>query len=169
MSQVQIKSLKEKHNYIIDWLLENPGKYYGVLADHIGVSRSWLSIVMHSDVFVEEYTKRRLGHSKELSRQLIEKQLKLALKAYDKLELVLDDDDVDDRLVLDAADKTAKLLGLTPAAGHAPMLLHEEFTQEREVTREVSPGVLERARERLRQSSTSAFFGNQRALPQPER
>lgn len=168
MSEVQIKGLKEKHNYIIDWLLQNPSKQFGILADHIGVSRSWLSIVMHSDVFVEEYTKRRLKHSKELSRQLIEKQLKVALKAYDKLELVLDDDEVDDRLILDAADKTAKLLGLSPHAGVAPMLLTEEVEREREVTREVAPGVLERARERLRKSSTTAFYGTSNALPSPE-
>ena len=168
MSQVQIKSLKEKHNYIIDWLLTNPGKFFGVLADEINVSRSWLSIVMHSDVFVEEYTKRRLAHSKELSRSLIEKQLRVALKAYDKIELILDDDDVDDRLVLDAADKTAKLLGLTPAAGHAPMLLSEETIREREITREVSTGVLVRARERLRKTTTSSAFFGQHALPSPE-
>ncbi len=168
MSQIQILGLKEKHNYIIDWLLQNPSKQFGILADHIGVSRSWLSIVMHSDVFVEEYTRRRMAHGKELSRQLIEKQLKLSLKAYDKLELILDDDTVEDRLVLDVADKTAKLLGLTPSAGHAPMLLHEEIVREREVVREVSPGVLERARERLRKTSTSAFYGQPHALPSPE-
>lgn len=168
MSQIQIKGLKEKHNYMIDWLLTNPGKHFGVLADEINVSRSWLSIVMHSDVFVEEYTKRRLAHSKELSRSLIEKQLKITLKAYDKIELIIASDDVEDRLVLDVADKTAKLLGLTPAAGHAPILLSEETIREREITREVSTGVLVRARERLRKTTTSAFFG-QHALPSPER
>lgn len=169
MSKVQIKSLKEKHNYIIDWLLVNPGKFFGELADEISVSRSWLSIVMHSDVFVEEYTKRRLSHSNELSRQLIEKQLKVALKAYDKLELILDDDEADDRIILDTADKTAKLLGLTPSVGMAPHLLHEEVVHERETIREVAPGVLERARERLRKTTTTAFFGEQSALPSPER
>ena len=168
MSVVQVKGLKEKHRYIIDWLLENPSKYYGVLADHINVSRSWLSIVMHSDVFVEEYTKRRLVHSKELSRRLIEKQLSVALKAYDKLELVLESDEVDDRLVLDAADKTAKLLGLSPSAGIAPNLLREDILIERETIREVAPGVLEHARERLRRSTQAAFYGPQNALPSPE-
>lgn len=121
---------------------------------------------MHSDVFVEEYTKRRLGHSKELSRQLIERQLRLALKAYDKLEIIIDADGVDDRLVLDAADKTAKLLGLSPSAGVAPRLLSEDMVYERETMREVAPGVLERARERMRIAS---FYGPPNALPSPER
>lgn len=169
MSQVQIKGLKEKHNYMIDWMLSNPGTHFGVLADVIQVSRSWLSIVMHSDVFVEEYTRRRLAHGKELSRQLIEKQLKVALKAYDKLDLILDDDEVEDRLILDTADKTAKLLGFGPSEGMAPQLLQDETVLEREVLREVAPGVIERAREKLRRTTTTAFFGNQNALPSPER
>jgi len=168
MSQVQIKGLKEKHVYMIDWLLTNPGTNFGVLADEISVSRSWLSIVMHSDVFVEEYTKRRLSHSKELSRQLIEKQLKVALKAYDKLDLILDDDEAEDRLILDTADKTAKLLGFGATGGMAPQLLTDETVLERELTREVAPGVIERAREKLRRTTTAAFFGEQNALPSPE-
>lgn len=168
MSKVQIKGLKEKHNYMIDWLLSNPGTFFGVLADEINVSRSWLSIVMHSDVFVEEYTRRRLVHSTELSRQLIEKQLKVALKAYDKLDLILDDDETDDRVILDTADKTAKLLGFGVSSGMAPQLLHDETVIERELIREVAPGVIERAREKLRRTTTTAFFGDQRALPSPE-
>lgn len=169
MSQVQIKGLKEKHNYMIDWLLVNPGKHFGVLADELSISRSWLSIVMHSDVFVEEYTRRRLAHSSELSRKLIESQLKVALKAYDKLNLILDDDEVEDRIVLDTADKTAKLLGFGVSGGMAPHLLQDEIVIERETVREVAPGVIERAREKLRRTTTAAFFGEQRALPSPER
>ena len=169
MSKVQIKGLKEKHNYMIDWMLSNPGTFFGVLADEINVSRSWLSIVMHSDVFVEEYTRRRLAHGQELSRQLIEKQLKVALKAYDKLDLILDDDEVDDRIILDTADKTAKLLGFGPSQGMAPQLIQDEIIIEREQVREVSPGVIERAREKLRRTTTTAFFGTQSALPSPER
>lgn len=154
---------------MIDWLLINPGTNFGVLADEIGVSRSWLSIVMHSDVFVERYTMRRLIHEKELGRQLIEKQLKVALKAYDKLDLILESDGVEDRLILDAADKTAKLLGFGASSGMAPKVLHDEIEIERETVREVAPGVIERAREKLRRTTTTAFFGDQHALSSPER
>ncbi len=152
---------------MIDWLLSHPGEKLSFLAAEMGFSQSWVSIVLHSDTFVEEYTKRRMVHSKELTRQLIEKQLKVALKAYDKLDLILEDDEVDDRLVLDTADKTAKLLGFSPSGGNAPHLLHEETITETEVLREVAPGVLERARERMRRTTTS-FYGEQNALPSPE-
>lgn len=169
MSKIQVKSLRNKHLAMIDWLLVNPGKSMAVLAEDMGVSRSWVSIVMNSDVFKEEFTKRRNVHTKELGEQLIEKQLKVAIKAYDKLDLILDDEEVEDRTVLDAADKTAKLLNLTPAAGNAPHLLTEDVEIERESVREVAPGVLERARERLRRTSQISFYGNTDALPSPER
>lgn len=167
MSVTQVSSLKEWHNQIIDWLLANPtAKQMGSLAASLGVTRSWLSTVMHSDVFVEEYTKRRMAHSKDLSRQLIERQLAIAIKAYDKLELILDDDETDDRLVLDAADKTAKLLGFSPSSGNAPRLLEQKEETVRETTREVAPGVIERARERIRRQTILAdsYFNAHEAI-----
>ena len=168
MSEVQIKSLKETHHKMIDWLLVNMDQKYSVLASILGVSRSWLSIVMHSDVFVEEYTRRRLIQNKELGRQLIERQLSVALKAYDKLEVILDNEKVDDRLVLDAADKTAKALGFSPSAGNSPRVVSESTEIIRESSREVRPGVIEKARERLRHVKTIQYPGDVSALPSPE-
>jgi len=123
---------------------------------------------MHSDVFVEEYTRRRLVQDKELSRKLIERQLSVALLAYDKLEVILEDDKVEDRLVLDAADKTAKALGFSPSPGNGPRLISETTEVVRETAREVSPGVIEKARERLRHVKTIQYPGDIRALPSPE-
>ncbi len=140
-----------------------------LLADNMNVSRSWLSIVMHSDVFVEKYTAARMAHSKDLSRKLIEAQLRVTLKAYDALELIVADEDTDDRVILDAADKTAKLLQFSPSVGNAPRILSEETVVEKESIREVSPGVIERARERMRKTTHLSFYGDQNALPSPER
>lgn len=168
MSQIQIKSLNNRHLAMIDWLLANPSQSMAVLADNMNVSRSWLSIVMHSDVFVEKYTKARMAHSTDLSRQLIERQLKVTLAAYDALDLIIADEDTDDRLILDAADKTARLLQFTPASGNKPQLLREETVIEKESIREVSPGVIERARERMRKTTHLSFYGDQNALPSPE-
>lgn len=139
-----------------------------ILADEMNVSRSWISIVMHSDVFVEKYTATRMAHTKHLSRQLIEKQLAVTLKAYDALELIIDDEETDGRLILDAADKTAKLLQFTPTRGNAPQLLEEEIIIEKESIREVAPGVLERARERMRKTTKMSFYEPANALPSPE-
>ena len=168
MAEIQIQKLGEKHRAIIDWLIANPQQSMAVLANEMDVSRSWLSIVMNSDVFREEYTKRRQEHNRELSRQLVERQLKVALKALDRLDVILDDDEVEDRLVLDTADRVAKNLGFSPSKGNAPQLLHEETTIERETAREVAPGVVERARERMRRVTTTSHGESAHALPAPD-
>lgn len=161
---VQLNSLRAKHHFIIDRLIAEPTIKMEHLAAEVGVTRSWLSVVMQSDVFKEEYTKRRMEHSKDMSRQVAERQLRVALKALDKLEMILDDDEVEDRLVLDTASQTAKALGFSPSSGSAPQV---EIT-ERETIRQVAPGVVERARERIRRFnnvSEDFFEGNARALP----
>jgi len=165
---VRIADLRPKHHAIIDRLLIEPTIKMEHLAQEIGVSRTWLSIVMRSDVFVEEYTKRRMAQNSHLSRAIVEKQLKVALKALDKIELILDDDEVEDRLVLDTATQTIRSLGFGPSAGSAPKITENEVT-ERETIRQVAPGVVERARERIRKSRVSEpSDGDVRALPATE-
>lgn len=147
-ASVQILSMRPRHEAIIDWLLINPGaKNLNPLCALMGISRSWLSIVMTSDVFKESYTLRRQAHSSELSKQLIEKQLKVTIKALDKVDDLLDDEDeVDLRLALDVADKTAKTLGFHPSPGTGPLV---EETRTREL-RTVDAGVLHEARETIK-------------------
>jgi len=148
MSQTQIQALKPKHEAIIDWLLINPGApNLNPLCATLSISRSWLSIVMRSDVFVEEYTRRRQEHNGELNKQLVEKQLKVTLKALDKVDQFMDDEDeVDLRAALEVADRTAKHLGFTPGPGMAPLI---EETRERTLTT-VDAGTLHEARETIK-------------------
>ena len=148
MSQTQIQTLKPKHEAMIDWLLINPGaKNMNPLCAEMGVSRSWLSIVMCSDVFKEEYTRRRQEHSGELSKQLIEKQLKVTLKALDKVDDLMDDEEeIDLRGALEIADRTAKHLGFHPRPGGGP-IIEETVTRE---LRTVDAGTLHEARETIK-------------------
>ncbi|MCZ6775244.1 MAG: hypothetical protein O7D34_02165 [Ignavibacteria bacterium] len=155
MSQVQIKSLRPRHDAIIDWLLINPGApNLNPLCALMNISRTWLSIVMQSDVFKEEYTRRRQEHNGELTKQLVEKQLKVTLKALDKVDFFLnDDDEVDLQGALEVADKTAKHLGFHPRPGFGPVI---EETQER-VFRSVDAGTLHEARETIRRVTHGAL------------
>jgi hypothetical protein len=140
--------MKPQHDAIIDWLLMNPGwKNLNPLCAELNRSRSWISIVMTSDVFKEEYTNRRQAHNGELSKQLIEKQLKVTLKALGKVDDYLDDDDeVDLQGALEVADRTAKHLGFHPRPGLGPII---EETHTREL-RTVDAGTLHEARETIR-------------------
>lgn len=155
MAEVQIKSLKPKHEAIIDHLLAHPGGNLNKLCASLNISRSWLSIVMRSDVFIEEYTRRRQEFSSELSKQLIEKQLKVTLKALDRIDDFLDDEDeVDLRGALEVADRTARQLNpFSPRPGGAPMI-SEERTRE---IRTVDAGTLKEARETIRRVTHGTF------------
>ncbi len=145
---VQIQSMRPKHDYIIDYLIAHPGaKNLMGLCAELSISRSWLSIVMRSDVFVEEYTTRRQSHSSELSKQLIEKQLKVTLKALNVVDELLDNsEEVDLRGALEVADKTAKYLGFHPRPGMGPVV---EETHTREI-RTVDRDTLIEARETIK-------------------
>ena len=147
-ASVQILTMKPQHDAIIDWLLVNPGaKNLNPLCAAMSRSRSWISIVMRSDCFREEYTRRRAAFNGELSKQLIEKQLKVTLKALDKVDFYLDDDDeVDLHGALEVADRTAKHLGFHPRPGLGPVI---EETTER-VIRTVDAGTLHEARETIK-------------------
>lgn len=102
---------------------------------------------MQSDCFREEYTRRRQAFSTELSKQLIEKQLKVTLKALDKVDDLMDDEDeIDLRGALEVADRTAKHLGFHPSPGFGPRV---EETTER-VLRTVDAGTLHEARETIK-------------------
>ena len=149
MSQaVPLKSMKPKHDHIIDWLITHPGaRTLTPLCAELNIGRGWLSVVMKSDCFVEEYTKRRQAHSTELSKQMIEKQLKVTLKALDKVDQLLDDDDaIDLRSALEVADKTSKQLGFHPSPGFQPVLTEETIREVRTVDRDT----LHEARETIR-------------------
>lgn len=142
---VQIQSMSPKHMAIADWLLANPEQKRGDLAKQMGVSESWLSIVIHSDVFREYFTSRRDKHEEELRKQIVGAQLQVTLKALATLDKVLDMDNVDGRLALDVAERTAARLGFEPKP--SKRTLTEERTMS--FSRPVNPQVLAEGRETI--------------------
>lgn len=142
---VQIQSMSPRHQAIADWLLANPSMKRGDLAKEMGVSESWLSIVIHSDVFQLYFAARREKHEDLLRTKIVGKQLEVTLQALDRLKTVLDDDKVDGRLVLDVAEKTAERLGFVSRPSK------RTATEERSLTfsRPVNPGTLAEARETI--------------------
>lgn len=147
MAETQIISLSHRHKEIADWLFANPTvKNLQLLANHMNISRSWLSIVMRSDVFREYFDQRRKEYEKEMTDKLVIRQLDITLKALDKLDGILDDEEIDDRLVLDIANKTAINCGFGPSRQRTRVV--EEHIQE--VARPVAAGVLADAREMFR-------------------
>lgn len=160
MAAAQIQSISHRHEAIADWLLVNPEvKNLEVLCDMLHVSRTWLSIVMNSDVFKEYFAKRRDAWEGDMHDKIRNKQLKVTLQAYDRLENILCDEEVDPRLVLDITTKTTERLGFTPQNRRTTVT--EERIQE--AVRPVDAGVLGNARELLKRTVTTTF-----ELPAPK-
>lgn len=146
MAEVQIQALSHRHREIADWLLANPQvKNLQELANYMRISRSWLSIVMQSDVFKEYFDRRRASHESDLREKITNKQLQVTLNALNKLDDIIADDEVDDRLIFDIATKTAQNLGFQP---RARVSVTEERVQE--LSRPVDAGTLAQARETIR-------------------
>lgn len=162
MAEVQIRSLSHRHKEIADWLFANPSvKNLQVLCNKMNITRSWLSIVMQSDVFKEYFNERRKDYEKEMHGRLVVRQLDITMKAFDKLEEILADDEIDDRLVFDIANKTAAAMGFGTSRQPRTTFI-EERTQE--LTRTVDAGTLASARETIRQITRTEHA----QLPAPE-
>lgn len=146
----RVRILNSTHVFMMDWMLANPGRTQSELADIIGFDRSWVSVVINSDMFQAMY-QERLGELKELSFDEREAKIKAgAIEAVDCIREKLAGKIVNgihvspsERFVIDAA-KT-----LLPAAGYsAPTVSKQEPT--RHLHLHVGEDVLARSRERMR-------------------
>lgn len=157
---VQIASINFRHEQMADWLIAHPTcKNLQELADHMGFSRSWISIVMQSDVWKEYWTKRRSEYVSGMNDKIQRVQLEVTLKAWEKLPFIIEDEETDPRLVFDIANKTAERLF---GAANPKTTVIEERTQE--LSSPVSADVLATARETLRRTVRTEY----NVLPAPE-
>ena len=146
MAATQIQRVSHRHEAIIDFLLANPEvKDLHALCKMLNVSRSWLSIVMRSDAFRAAYTKRRDEYNQELAEGVQRKLFDTTLKALDKINNALEQDDLDPRYALDVADKTTNKLGFGAQKGNSPIVeVHQHNNQP------VDKSLLKGARESMR-------------------
>jgi hypothetical protein len=159
MAQVQIHSISHRHEAIADWLLANPHETnLQKLANEMNVSRSWLSIIMQSDVFKEYFARRRAEWAGSIRERIHDAQAKVTLEALRKLENIVADDETEDRLIFDIANRTAQNLGF---GVKNKSTVTEEVVQE--VTRSVDSQTLANARETFRRITSTTYV-----LPAPE-
>jgi len=131
MAATQIQRVSHRHEAIIDFLLGNPDvKDLNVLCSMLNVSRSWLSIVMNSDAFKVEYTRRRDEYNQDLAKNVQRKMYDATLKGLERVNEALDaGEELDPRFALDAVDKLTSKLGFGAQKGNAPVVeLHQHNT-----------------------------------------
>lgn len=81
----QLQSLSNKHEVLIEYLLIHPQIKLKEVAAHFQVSQSWLSIIIHSDMFQKKLAERRKETYGEVLVNISERMTGIAHLALEKL------------------------------------------------------------------------------------
>lgn len=116
---MSIQRMSHTHEQIINWLLLNPEKSLRECADFFGYTQSWLSTLIHSDLFQARLRERQQEVAARVTATIPEKLQAVANIALEKLgEMVAKSEDPE--FVLDAADKALHRMGYAPASARNP-------------------------------------------------
>lgn len=110
--------ISHRHEAIINWLITYPDRSLRDCSAYFGVSQSWLSVVIHSDIFQEKLRQRQEEVFSATVQNIRTKLEGVAHVALDRLgEMVDSSSDAD--FILDAADRALHRLGYAPQPKHA--------------------------------------------------
>lgn len=153
MAKTGPKTFRWNYDSFIDWMLANPDKRQADMARHFEVTESWLSQVIHSDVFQEKWRQRRNGFAARVDSTLVEKLEAIGHVALDRMAAKLEDKDTGDLVpistLLETSSMVMKSLGFTaPKDGRGGSQSHLHL--------HVGSDDLARARELMRQRQLQA-------------
>lgn len=116
-----VARISAKHDMIMNWLLENPHRLLRDCAREFNISQTWLSQLIHSDIFQAELKRRQGEVFLAIANDIPAKLKGLADVAIEKVTRMVEESE-DPDLVMDAFDKTLHRLGYAPqrAASAAP-------------------------------------------------
>lgn len=109
----QISRLSHTHEAIMNWMLLNPGESLRACADHFQITQSWLSTVIHSDIFQAQLAQRNEGIRCRVAEAIPKKMQIAADIGLDKLATKIEESENPD-FILDATDKLLHRLGYAP-------------------------------------------------------
>lgn len=135
MAELQpVKGLSYRHEAIIDYMLANPDMNKGEIAEALGYTVSYFSILINSDLFQAEFRARRDEFSETLSDRTQRKLFSVTEKAAKVVEeqlSKLDEEgglDCDPKFALDAMDRALHRLGFAPQRG-GPLTVNAQNAQ----------------------------------------
>ena len=114
-----VVALSNKHEMIMNWMLVNPDKSLRECADNFGISQSWLSTLIHSDIFQAQLAARHEGIRARIADTIPQKMRVAADIGIQKLAEKLEQSE-DPDFILDATDKLLHRMGYAPARVGAP-------------------------------------------------
>ena len=115
----QLAKLSTSHEMLMNWLVLNPEKSLRECADHFGYTQSWLSQIIHSDIFQHALKEKQLAIGLRVADSIPARLRKAADVALDKLSTHLETTE-DPDFILDATDKILHRMGYAPASSRNP-------------------------------------------------
>lgn len=121
MAQTQIKEMRAPHDAVLDLLLANPMTTLKALSLATGYSSSWLSQMIRSDCFQQEYQRRRGDIEVNVMQDIQTRLESLTHLAIDGMEEMLSKGNLDADTRIDAFDRVLHRTGYAPkSAATAP-------------------------------------------------
>ena len=148
MGRIQIQELNHRHIALAEFLLLHPSATLGEVARAVGLTSSWVSTVVNSELFREYLTERHKEVSHELGLSLHEKVHGVAHAAVEKLGRMLDDS-VDPEFVLAVADRAMHKLGMGPTKSGPSVQVNTYNAPVQQNQNTISSEVLAAARENI--------------------
>ena len=115
----EIARLSPSHEMVMNWIICNPDRNLRECADHFGYTQSWLSCIIHSDIFQHELARRQETVRAAITQSIPEKLRRAGDIAVEKLTSQLEQTE-DPEFILSAADKILHRLGYAPQSSRAP-------------------------------------------------
>lgn len=115
----QVIRLSHTHESVMNWLVLNPDRSLRECADYFGYSQSWMSQLIHSDLFQHALKEKQLAVSVRISDSIPQKLRRAADIAVEKLADHLEKTE-DPEFILDATDKILHRLGYAPQSARNP-------------------------------------------------
>ena len=146
----ELVKLSTTHEMLMNWLVLNPEKSLRECADHFGYTQSWVSQIIHSDLFQHALKEKQERIAVKVAESIPEKLARAADVAVEKLTEQLEKTE-DPEFILSATDKILHRMGYAPqssrnpAGGPAPTNQQNNFF--------LTAGDLEAARELMRAST----------------
>lgn len=118
-SEGKLAALSHRHEMLLNWLVLNPDKTLRECADHFGWTQSWLSSIIHSDIFQSALKQKQLDIAIRVAGSIPEKLRAAADIGVEKLAIHLERSE-DPEFILDATDKILHRMGYAPQSARNP-------------------------------------------------
>lgn len=115
----ELTRLSTTHEMLMNWLILNPEKSLRECADHFGYTQSWLSQIIHSDIFQHALKEKQNRVFLRVAESIPEKLARAADVAVEKLADHLERTE-DPEFILSATDKILHRMGYAPASARNP-------------------------------------------------